>query len=613
MNKTKKKEKTNQEELLRHYYQRIRPVVGDTLKEKKIAFLGARNTIIAIDAFARCGTTKMLIYDSSRVEREDLFSCFLGNEFLGMESSKAAVKAITRHNTLEDSWELETRPGLSKENLPEVAKELKEKEVDIIFGGGSLEECLLLDELSRSSGIPAVIFCLFSGCEVNSAVFLGSFGEFLKSVPEERMKEGIITKDLSRIPLKRRFDFLECNDLAMMLAYQALSKGSRYERKDLNRLVLDEKKDIILIGSRDWPWQVDYLNTRDEKDAGLISSLFSRKAARYYLPLELLKSMRVMVLGCGTGSLCIGELANIFGSLLLVDCKKFSSFNPVRQLAGTRFIGREKAFALQKILKRRILPSRRKRWDYQKHERCNSCAKLTTRYYSIKGNNGSISGEKRELWAAHLALKEYDHKSVSKFEILLDDFKPDLVIVAMGQALDDNFVATRILRKRGIRHIIPSAFPSATHYEDIFVDGKKGPCYSCLQSTITPDLSPGPELTDEQREMFYGGSQPATVLETLPSAHSITRIASELALDDEFRSSWFLELISCEENCLVGGNKVEMQDGSWLYGVGFPGQVVSYGTKDIFGARKEGETCECGRINIPSRLIKSGDEKKGGD
>ena len=102
--------------------------------------------------------------------------------------------------------------------------------------------------------------------------------------------------------------------------------------------------------------------------------------------------------------------------------------------------------------------------------------------------------------------------------------------------------------------------------------------------------------------MFYGGTQPATLAETMPSAFSLLRLARDLALPPAARPAYLAQQLYAERPCFVGANRAErttLADGSkqWLYGVDRPFKMVSYGMGDLVGSRSEERCPSCGRVN----------------
>jgi hypothetical protein len=95
--------------------------------------------------------------------------------------------------------------------------------------------------------------------------------------------------------------------------------------------------------------------------------------------------------------------------------------------------------------------------------------------------------------------------------------------------------------------------------------------------------------------MFYGGSQPATLAETLPSAHSLLRLVVDLGLPRGARPAYLLAELAAERTCLVGSNRAEQSPaGGWLYGLAQPFSMVSYGVEDVLATGLR-TACSCGR------------------
>ena len=104
----------------------------------------------------------------------------------------------------------------------------------------------------------------------------------------------------------------------------------------------------------------------------------------------------------------------------------------------------------------------------------------------------------------------------------------------------------------------------------------------------------GPDLPREARELFYGGSQPATLFETYPSAHALLRVTIEILTTHHLRSPWFRELVNNEHTCLLWGNVVQTKDGKPLYDIETLGELVAYSPAHMIGW----PACDtCGRLN----------------
>lgn len=545
------------------YYSRILPIVGRGLMAKSLALVNADFCCLVADALARCGVTTMTLPADRTVSAADAIPATFGLEHVGQPASEALLRSFSEQNGLERDWSIRPSTAVG---------------ADIVIGGGDLTDCRETISIALDLGVPAVTFTLFENAPMRCGVFVSGPGLANAAAVLERPGVG---EKLSGYTPERRLDWLEASDMAMAAARALLLRGTEYARPDFERLLIEEGRTVILRGTAVWPWLVAWCSP--QRDTEWIANAVAPAETASWLPPEMYAHERVMVVGCGTASLFVGEALNWFRDLMLVDCKAFSAYNPVRQLAGTAWVGRPKPLALQEILVRRIEPDHARRRETE-------------------------SDGVRTLCAADVrisaAMLEVRDETRARFEALLDVYEPSLVIVAMGRSGEDdaNYTVTRILRARGIRHVVPTAFPSAAYYKNIVVDRARGPCYDCLHHHLPVDVGAAPTLTPAQEEMFYGGTQPATVMETYPSAHALLRLSLELCLPDALRSPWFAELVREERTCLVGGNRAERAGCGWLYGIRLPGQVVAYGTDDIVGCEVV-RTCVCGRVNQTRHVL----------
>lgn len=565
---------------LQDYFHRIRPVVGNVLQSKSIAIVNPTSSCLISDAFARCGLTKQTFLSSQNITTDDMFTMTYGQEFIGMNSAQALEQVIVAHNSLLPKWDI---IDLSNVTTHKLYNALARRKIDLIVGGGSWEDCNLVNQLAVSLKIPAISSCLCQNLSVNGSIFI--YHPQLPDAWQMSRNQLFNKKVIDKPTIHQRLMWLEIADIVMNMSKAILFRNSEYERLDIEKLVFQEQRTVILRGTTNWPWQVSYVNPVSGKT--FLQSIWTNVQYPTPNPLPLLSDQKVMVVGCGTGSLLVGELPNYFNHLLLADCKPFSIYNPVRQLIGTNDVENElKPFTLQRILTQRLGGDN---WEINENN-------LTK----------TVSNGQHSISATELRLAESDSQSVKKFTDLLDWFKPNLVVVAMGKTYDDNFTACEILKQRNIKHIIPSAFPGATHFKTIVVDAENTPCYECLQNNLRVDLGAGPKLNSKAREMFYTDpddpTQPATIFETWPSAHNVLRLTVELATPKEFRSPWFQYHLDLGKNCFVGGNislPDEDDDKYYVYGVTYPGQVIVYGVEDI--AREEDTfVCSCcnRRLNV---------------
>ncbi len=362
----------------------------------------------------------------------------------------------------------------------------------------------------------------------------------LVSTPGQPCPGGIIEKTLSMAEAPPLLDLLEAGDMAALAVVGLLGRepGSIWD------LGLARGRCLVLRGSGAWPWEVALLGAGD---VGWLQARAGVEILRHRVPEHLLARAGIMVVGCGTASNWLPYLYRRAGALCLVDYKDVSPFNPVRQLPGTDFVGKgPKPHVLVDVLARR-----------QGVPRAAVAAKVRPEVLRI-------------TWE--------DHASVDRFRALLEDFSPDVVVVGIGRpGGDEEFLITDVLRGLGIRQLVSTAFPAVTHFKHVLVDGSVGPPYDTLGAASRRGAGPTPELSDTVRAEFYGGTQPASLVRTMPSVHSGLRLLEQLALPWPARARWFQGLIHRGHTCLVGANLVGGPPDARSYGVALPFQVVAFG------------------------------------
>jgi len=547
------------------YFDRVRPVVGETLARARAVFWDLGHGYLAAEALARTGLRRQLWLDDARPE--GAFVRSLGRWATGHGRRGEALAAACReHNTFESEWELVTRP----DSLEELHRALDERP-DVLVARGD-ERARDVAAAAIAAGTPLVMtFVPAPALGALHIVWIPG-----TACPADRVLEACgRLAELPSLDLDQpaaHIDGLEARSGALALASWILLGASR---PDLERPLVAEGRVILARGRPDWPWAVRFLAPAE------LDGLLARARPRYNAPLALLRDPRLLVIGLGTASLFCAEAAGLLArQLIVVDAKAVSPYNPVRQVYSTRDIGDPKANALARILTQRLDPAA----DWQ------------------TSNEGPVSWRTSgsfRLGAAQLHLTAADPGAEEQLIELLDVARPTLAIVGMGRTHDDNFMVTAELRRRGIRHITPSAFPGVTHYKHIVTDGASGPCYDCLQGHLVVDAGPGPTLTEAQRELFYGGTQPATLAETYPSAHSLLRLAQDLAMPRGARPAYLAAELAAERACFVGSNRAERAvDGQWLYGVDQPFSMVAFGLEDLVVGTGAERPCSCGRVNL---------------
>jgi hypothetical protein len=547
------------------YYRRVRPVVGNVLFERKLAIWDLGQGYLAAEALARTGLRRQIWFDGG--DASGALCRSLGWEHAGRPRAEALASVCRAHNTYETDWDLRSEPP----TLEALRRSVREERPDLLLIGAAAG--VPAGEVAReavAAGIPFVLTLVPRaagvGC-VHAAWIPGTAADPAQVVSA--------CEDLARVPSldldapENHLDGLEARSLSLALAKWILLRG-RTARPDLERPLVAEGRILLLRGRPDWPWAVRF----EEPRPGVVARL-SEGGSRYRPPLSLLRDARLVVLGLGTGSLFCAEAGSYFPHLVFVDSKEVTPVNPVRQIYGTRHVGRPKAEVLTEILAQRLDPG-------------GAWASVS------EGALHTHRSATRSLSWASLHLRGSDATAMQRWSEILDRTQPKMVVVAMGRTKDDNFAATEELRRRGIPHVTPSAFPGVTHFKHILTDGASGPCYDCLQGHLAVDSGPGPALTPEERDLFYGGSQPATLAETYPSAHSLLRLATDLTLPRAARPAYLLRELGAERSCFVGANRAERSGEGWLYGAAEPFTMVTYGVEDVIGSTVRGR-CSCGR------------------
>ncbi len=560
----------------RAYFDRVRPALGELFFDRRVAVWDLGFGLHVAEALARTGIRGQVWFDDDTISAGDAATRSFGAALAGRPRGEALVDLCQAHNTFEDCWALERQPRDTQQ-------------LQRVLAGGSCQ--LLVARLDRhapevcqlaiEAGVPLVL------AMVPATAALGTLQ--LVWTPRSRVEPQALIDlcvELAGVPqldldaIENHVDGLEAQDVTLALARWLLAPESP-ARPDLEQPLLEQGRAVILRGQPDWPWAVRFARPTNPA----IRDLVADPRRRYNPPARLARGQRLLVIGLGTASLLCAEAALVAPRMLFVDCKAVSPENPVRQIYGTEQIGQPKGEALVELLCARLAPGAT--WDSSQGEQ--------EVQWRRRGENA--------LGQTSLRLARREPASVARFGALLDSFAPTIAVVGMGRSRDENFTATAELRHRGIRHVTPTAFPGVSHYKQIVTDGAAGPCYDCLQGHLAVDGGAGPTLPPAAREMYYGGTQPATLAETYPSAHSLLRLVRDLSLPPAARPAYLQAQLADERCCFVGANRTEQSSaGEWLYGVDAPFRIVSYGASDLVGSRAE-ERCPCGRINRVATVV----------
>ena len=558
------------------YFQRVRSLLGQRFFEARVAVWDLEFGYLAAEALARTGIRHQDWFDSGTAGGALCRS--LGWQLAGQPRGEALARRCEAHNAGQSGWDLSRH----EQQLPALQATLDRTPPQLLLARGGADAGAVA-RAAVDRAIPLVISFTpeASPAGVINVVWLpGSAadpGQVVRTCEELGQVASRDTDDP-----QNHVDDLEARSMALGLAKWILLRGARGSdddggpafRPDLEVPIVQRGRAVVIRGAPVWPWAVGF--TRP--GPGVLSRL--RGGQRYRPPLTLIPQQRLLVLGLGTASLLCAEAGLLFDQMVFVDCKEVSPYNPVRQVYGTEHVGRAKPEALVEIMRQRADPGAS--WE------ATEAGPAGARMWRTSS---------RALGAMDLRLRQDDGDSVERFGQLLEEFRPTMVVVGMGRSKDDNFTATYELRRRGIPHITPTAFPAVTHFKHILTEGSGGPCYDCLQGHLPLDGGAGPTLDPEVRELFYGGTQPATLAETLPSAHSLLRLTQDLSLPGPARPVYLMRELADERNCFVGSNQAELASSGWLYGVDQPFSMVTFGVRDLVGAAAR-RRCSCGRVNV---------------
>ena len=278
----------------------------------------------------------------------------------------------------------------------------------------------------------------------------------------------------------------------------------------------------------------DYQDKHTRRYMDLETTFLSFQTPR--LDLSARESDRtIVVIGTGTASLMLPFLRYTKAHVLLVDTGKFSEYNVVRQWCTVEDVGYFKAPSLA----RRLL------------------SKLSVRASSTTSD------------LSDLALLK---------ELLPCLYKP-IVVLSTGETTYINHKIAKVLWDMKIPFVVPSALPSCLYWKTIVVDRSLSEnCYSCYQGE--PASSP-PVMRTEAMEVYYGGTQPATVFETLPSACFLFYCVTQLLTPPEYQDAWFQETVRMGR-CFLGGNVAQKDSsGKATYNLDYPGEVRTYAVEDL--------------------------------
>lgn len=525
---------------------RILPVVGTAFNEKKIMAFNPDLTGPLVDIAYRCGIQGIFL------ERGHP----LGYS-LPYFTPSAFDSAFGWADKMDTHFEEEFRicDVFSHEDEVPVA-------VDLIVGGGSSRQVYRALSSAMFSGTPAIVGFLTAG-HIVSFYYDGKDNERARKFIQV-LKKTKSVRNYTKETL-RTGELLDC--MGWMMKTHFLKDEEELRNHWTWDRMINQKRSLVVRGHAHNPYEIfwnDVMYTGDLDTIPVFTTLDPE-----------LTSKHIMVIGCGTATLFLRDAVRFFKKLTLIDYKPFSEFNPVRQDVPERLVNkRVKSIELVEQLYRRIGGD----WE--------TLAERTDMLAIADENGRQFTGLVQQP------------STEADMQRLLDEHNPDLVILSTGRTQDVNHALGKVLRQRSIPHIIPSALPGALYHKLVIVPAgaeKEVPCYSCFQGKGREDRR-GPDLPTEARELYYGGTQPATMFETLPSARALLRTSIDLISRPAMRSKWFAGVLSRQELCHLHSNVVQRDPATDepLYGLARTGKMMTYSVEEMAGH----PACPvCGRLN----------------
>lgn len=306
---------------MQEYYSRIRAIVGESLREKRVMLLAPGYCARVAELLAACGVTRWIIpANNDLVSEDEPLARYYDKKHVGMPARNALQVWLRLHHPEDECWEW------SNEGKP-----------DLI--AGEIRQARDLARLAKRYGVHALALGL----------------------PRDTACRGIIgclppgqnLPDYSDLPWHQPADvqlcdWLDLSEMAAMLAKAILLEGTPYARADLTRLLYPQGT-LVALGSASWPWQLAYLPLSERGPLG------QQGAARR---LPKIGQERVLIVGCGSlgSQIARGLLAAGVNELILIDGETVDMANPIRQFYHPSQAGMAKVAALSENL-RRLAPS----------------------------------------------------------------------------------------------------------------------------------------------------------------------------------------------------------------------------------------------------------------
>ncbi len=595
------------------YYARIVPILGDGLRACRIAVCGTAAVAGAIERLAGCRALHWWIADDAPITpTHPLVRGGWGQ--IGAAAGPTLVTALRDHNRWEDGWAFAQRPSLTTATYPALLTELRAAPPDLLLGGGDTATLRLLGKLARALDCPALLVAHYAGADPSAAclALLPGDGGAGRDWPDLCVALGDpLPSDPAALPatLAAWHAWAGAGGVAALLAKALLLHGTSSAAPDLDALLWTARRTAVFCGSPAWPWSVLYVNLltagrrppvgsrQSAVDGSKGSDRILTKRITVTQDTERRTQNSALVIGCGSlGSwVARGLAASGMRQLVLVDGERVDAANPVRQWFHTDQVGEAKVAALAQNLIAL--------WGAD--------AIWTEAGTAIDGT--ILSSDAGHVTLIPTACGE-SRAELARFRRLLRATRPRVVVLATGSSVD--YALARVLRRLNIPHLVGRCYPRARYFEVIVVDGQRGPCFGCLRSRLYTGPAPAPtpeEALRYDRAIAPGELQaePATVIESGRAADALAALAAAMAQPRRARPPWLITLLARESTCLIGGNTAGAAHdpttgtAGWVYGIGLPGQLVTFGADQILGYGPAHTCADCGRVLRVAYAVKA--------
>lgn len=491
---------------------------GSGLGRSRVAVFGLAAVAGATERLAEGGVRYWQLGDAAAAGPAHPLAHLWGWEAVGVAASAVFARVLPSRVADPAALTFAALPPLNDGHYADLQVALTAERPDLLLGGGDAATLVLLGRLARDLDLPAVLVGLPAGDGARAVVLAllpGDGGQgrdvpdllaYLGSTPLSNPANDINTPE-------HRLDWQDANLNAAVLA-RLLLLGEAAAPADLRRIVFGERRTLLVQGAGGWPWRVQYINLTREAALGPPMPA-PRPAARQRA------GGPILVVGCGRiGSQAARSLlaAGATHALALIEGGRVDAGDLSGAFYTADQIGKNRADALAQQLIRIALKPR------------------TTPEWTPAAFTDDWSGLQRASGDWSFTQVPRDAKPGPWFAALLDTLRPAAVILALGPYEDGRLA--RVLRDKGVPHVVSRCAADGAWVEALVVDGTRGPCRECMQAGALP----------------ITGTPTATSIETGRAANLVARLAWQLSLDAPARAPWFARLLAEEQTALLGWN-----------------------------------------------------------